>query len=94
MSTWVQPQNERMISVGFQGKPLYITATQVYVPILDDEEAEADHSRRPIGPSRTNTKKKKKKVLSSQRIEIQKIGSPEILGVADKFGLEVQNEEG
>ena len=43
MSTWVQPQNDRIISVGFQGKSFNITATQVDVPIMNDEEAEADH---------------------------------------------------
>ena len=65
MSTWVQPQNDRIISVGFQGKSFNITATQIDVPIITDEEAEADHSGRSTGPSRTNTKKKKKMLFSS-----------------------------
>ena len=35
-------KNNRMISVSFQGKPLNIRVIQVYVPIIDTEEAEAD----------------------------------------------------
>ena len=31
-STWMQSQNDRMISVRFQGKPLNITVIQVYAP--------------------------------------------------------------
>ena len=65
MSTWVQLQNDRIISVGFQGKSFNITATQIDVPIITDEEAEADHSGGSTGPSRTNTKKKKKMFFSS-----------------------------
>ena len=35
-------KNNRMISVCFQGKPINIRVIQVYVPIIDTEEAEAD----------------------------------------------------
>ena len=35
-------KNNRMISVSFQGKPLNSRVIQVYVPIIDTEEAEAD----------------------------------------------------
>ena len=31
-STWMQSQNDRMISVRFQGKPFNITVIQVYAP--------------------------------------------------------------
>ena len=34
--------NDRMISVHFQGKPLSITVTQVYAPTNNTEEAEAE----------------------------------------------------
>ena len=37
------PQNDRMISVYFQGKPFNITAIQVYAPTTNAEEAEVDH---------------------------------------------------
>ena len=35
-------ENERMISVHFQGKPFNITVIQVYAPISNAEEAEAE----------------------------------------------------
>ena len=36
------PQNDRMISVCFQGKPLNITVIQVYAPTSNAEEAEVE----------------------------------------------------
>ena len=39
-STWMQSQNDRMISVRFQGKPFNITVIQVYAPSSNTEEAE------------------------------------------------------
>ena len=41
-SIWVQPKNERMISVCFQGKPFNITVIKVYVPTTKVEKAEVD----------------------------------------------------
>ena len=41
-STWMQSQNDRMISVHFQGKPFSITVIQVYAPASNVEEAEAE----------------------------------------------------
>ena len=41
-STWVQSQNDRMISVCFQGKSFNITVIQVYDPISNAEEAEVE----------------------------------------------------
>ena len=41
-STGMQSQNDRMISVGFQGKPFNITVIQVYAPTSNAEEAEAE----------------------------------------------------
>ena len=35
-------KNDRMISVGFQGKPFNITVIQVYVPTSNTEEAEVE----------------------------------------------------
>ena len=35
-------QNDRMISLRFQGKPLNITVTQVYAPTSNTEEAEVE----------------------------------------------------
>src|SRR5574337_690496 len=41
-STWMQSQNDRMISVRFQGKPFNITVIQVYAPTSNSEEAEVE----------------------------------------------------
>ena len=41
-STWMQSQNDRMISVHFQGKSLNITVIQVYATINNAEEAEVE----------------------------------------------------
>ena len=39
-STWLQSQNDRMISVHLQGKPFSITVIQVYAPTSNAEESE------------------------------------------------------
>ena len=39
-STWMQSQNDRMISVHFQGKPFSIIVIQFYAPNSNGEEAE------------------------------------------------------
>ena len=39
---WVQPQNDRMISVRFQGQPFNITVIQAYAPTMHVKEAEVD----------------------------------------------------
>ena len=41
-STWMQSQNDRMISVHFQGKPFNITVIQVYAPTTNALEAEVE----------------------------------------------------
>ena len=41
-STWMQSQNDRMISVCFQGKPFNIIVIQVYPPTSNTEEAEVE----------------------------------------------------
>ena len=38
----MQSQNDRMISVCFQGKPFNITVIQVYAPTSNAEEAEVE----------------------------------------------------
>ena len=42
MQTWMQSQNNRMISVRFQGKPFNITVIQVCAPNSNAEEAEVE----------------------------------------------------
>ena len=39
----MQPQNNRMILVCFQGKPLNITVIQIYAPNTDAKETQIDH---------------------------------------------------
>ena len=41
-STWLQSQNDRMISVHFQGKSFNITVIQVYAPTTNAEENEVE----------------------------------------------------
>ena len=41
-STWLQSQNNRMISVRFQGKPFIITVIQVYALTSNTEKAEVE----------------------------------------------------
>ena len=38
----MQSQNDRMISVRFQGKPFSITVIQIYAPTSNAEEAEVE----------------------------------------------------
>ena len=38
----MQSQNDRMISVHFQGKPFDISAIQVYAPTTNDKEAKVE----------------------------------------------------
>ena len=41
-SMWVDPQNDRMISIHVQGKPFSITVIQVCAPTTNAEEAEVE----------------------------------------------------
>ena len=79
--------------IHFQGKSFNITVIQVYALTTNAEEAEVewfyDDLQRPY---RTNTRKKK--VLFIIGDWNAKVGSEEIPGVTDKFGLGVQNEAG
>ena len=52
------PQNDRMISVCFQGKPFSITVIQVYAPTSKAEEAEVEWFYEDLQPFRTNTQKR------------------------------------
>ena len=79
-----------MISVRFQGKPVNITVIQVYALTSNAEEAvrfyEDLQDLLELTP--------KKDVLFIIGDWNAKVGSQEILGVTDKFGLGVQNEAG
>ena len=81
-----------MISVHFQGKPFNITVIQVYAPTSNAEEAEVERFYEDLQDLIELTPKKD--VLFVIADWNAKVGSQEIPGVTDKFGLAVQNESG
>ena len=85
-------KNDRMISVHFQGKPFGITVIQVYSPTTNAEEAEVEWFYEDLQVLLELTPIKD--VLFIICGWNAKVGSQEIPGVTDKFGLRVQNEAG
>ena len=87
---YLDVNNNRMISVHFQGKLFTMTAIQVYAPTSNAEEAEVEQFyedlQDPVEPT------PKKDVLFIIGDCNAKVGSQEIPGVTGKFGLGVQNE--
>ena len=81
-----------MISVPFQGKAFNITEIQVYDPTSNAEEAEVEWFYEDLQDLLELTPKKD--VLFIIGDWNAKVGSQEILGVMDKFGLGIQNEAG
>ena len=82
-----------MFSVCFQGKPFnIITVIQVYAPTTNAEEAEVEWFYEDLQDLLELTPKKD--VLFIIRDRNANVGSQEILGVTDKFGLGVQKEAG
>ena len=86
-------KNDRMISVRFQDKPFNIMVIQVYAPICNAEETEAEqfHEDLPDQPSRTNIQNDVLFIIGEWNA---KVGSQELPGVTGKFGLGVKNEAG
>ena len=84
-----------MISVHFQGKSFNITVIQVYVPTTDAEESEVVSFYENLQDLLELTPKRKKKaILFIIGDWNAKVGSQEIHGVTNLFGLGVQNETG
>ena len=81
-----------MISVHFQGKPLSITAIQVYAPTSNAEDTEVEPFYEELQDLLEITPKKD--VLFIIGDWNAKLGSSELPGITGKFGLEVQNEAG
>ena len=81
-----------MISVCFQGKPFNITVIQVYALTSKAEEAEVEWFYEDLQDLLELTPKKD--VLFIIGDWNAKVGSQEIPGVTDNFGLGVQNEAG
>ena len=81
-----------MISVRFQGKPLNITAIQVYALTSNAEEPEVEWFYEDLQDLLELTPQKD--VLFIIEDWNAKVGSQETPGVTGKFGLGVQNEAG
>ena len=81
-----------MISAHFQSKPFNITVIQVYAPNNNTEEAEAECCYEDLQDLLELTPKPE--VLFIIGNWNTKVGSQELPGVTDKFGLGVQKEGG
>ena len=92
MQTWMQSQNDRMISVHFQGKPFNIMVIQAYAPTSNAEEAEVERFYEDLQDLLELTPKKD--VLFIIEDWNAKVGSQETPGVTGKFGLGVWDEAG
>ena len=83
-------ENDRMISVRFQGKPFNITVIQVYALTSNSEEAEVEQFYEDLKDFLEL--KPQKDVLFIIGDLNAKVQSQETPGVKGKFGLGVQNE--
>ena len=88
----MQSQNDKMISVRFQGKAFNITVIQVYAPTSNAEEAEVEWFYEDLQDLLELTPRKD--VLFIIGDWNAKVGSQETPGVTGKFALGVQNEAG
>ena len=84
--------NDKMISVGVQGKPLNITVIQVYAPNSNPEEAEVEWFYEDLQDLLELTPKKVLLFIIGDWNA--KVRSQETPGVTGKFGLGIQNEVG
>ena len=85
----MQPQNDRLISARFQGKPFSITVIQVYAPASNAEEAEVEQFCEDLQDLLELTPKKDVLIIIGDWNA--KVGNQ---GVTGKFDLGVQNEAG
>ena len=78
-----------MISIHFQGKPFNITVIQVSAPTSNAEEAEVERFYEDLRDFiKLSSKNDVLFIIGDWDAEV---GSQEIPGVTDKFGLGVQN---
>ena len=88
----MQSQNDRMISVLFQGKPFNITVIQACAPTSKVEEAEVERFYEdPQDLLELIPKKGVPFIIGDWNA---KVGSQETPGVTGKFGLGIRNEAG
>ena len=85
-------QNDRMISICFQGKPFNITVIQAYASNSITEEAEVEWFYEDLQDLLELTPQKD--VLFIIGDWNAKVGRKETRGVTGKFGLGIQNETG
>ena len=88
----MQSQNDRMISVRFQGKPFNTTVIQVYAPTSNAEEAEVEWFYEDLQD--LLELKPQTDVLFIIGDWDAKVGSQETPGVTGRFGLGIWNEAG
>ena len=88
----MQSQNNRMISVRFQGKPFNITVIQVYAPTSNAEEAKVEWFYEDLQDLQELTPPKDALFIIGDWNS--KVGSQEIPGVTGKFGLEYRMKQG
>ena len=85
-------KNDRIISFCFQGKPFNIIEIQAYVPTNNAEEAEVEWFYEDLQDLLELTPQKDALFILGDWNA--KVGSQEIPGVTDKFGLGERNETG
>ena len=88
----MQSQNNRMISVHFQGKPFSITVIHVYAPMRNAEEAKVKRFYEDLQDLLELTPKKDVFFIIGDWNA--KVGSQETPGVTGNFGLGIWNEAG
>ena len=88
----MQSQNNRMISVHFQGKQFNSTVIQVYAPISNAEEAEVEWFYEDLQDLLELTSPKDVVFIIGDWNA--KVGSQETPGITGKFGLGIRNEAG
>ena len=88
----MQPQNDRMISVRFQGKSFSITVIQVNAPTNNAEEAEVERLYEDLQDLLELTPKKD--VLFITGDWNAKLGSQETPGVTANLALEYRMKQG
>ena len=84
--------NDRMITLCFQGKPFNITVIQVYAPTSNTEEAEVEWFYEDLQDLLELTPPND--VLFIIGDWNAKVGTQETPGVTGKFGFGIQNEAG
>ena len=90
ISTWVQSQKERLISVRIQGKAFSITVIQVHAPTTNAEEAEVEWFCEDL--QELLELNLPQNVLFNIGDWNAKVGSQETPGLTGKFGLGIWNE--